>query len=101
MHSFARVKTTLKEGQTILNWTVAKGYLGESFDILEISEDYISVKPLSASVQKITNKDFNNVILVWESYLMGKTTRQYIRDITYCSKYIISILNYISEQKST
>lgn len=99
--SFVNIKTGLQQGQTINNWTVAKGYLGQSFDIVEISEDYIVVKPLSASAQKIAKEDFNKVILVWESYLLGKTPRHYIRDNTRYSKYIISILHHISEQQST
>lgn len=76
--SFAKIKTGLQEGQTVCNWTVVKGYVGESFDIVEISEDYIVVKPLSASAQKIAKKEFNSVILVWESYLLGKTPRHII-----------------------
>jgi RNA binding exosome subunit len=59
---FSDILCKLSEGQTVRNWTKAKGYFGDPFDIVDLQKDFILIKPLSAVQQKISQEDFDKVI---------------------------------------
>jgi hypothetical protein len=97
MYNFHEITKQLSEGQTIKNWTAKSGYLGEPFAITEITANYVCVKPMSASLQRISDKDFAKVSEVWNAYINGNFQRYKMRDITRFSKYIISIFHHIEK----
>jgi hypothetical protein len=52
--------------------------------------------PRAQNEQVVPKEDFEKVHAVWEHYCAGKVQRQEIRDCTWFSKYIISILHHIA-----
>jgi hypothetical protein len=52
---------------------------------------------MSASLQRISDKDFAKVSEVWNAYINGNFQRYKMRDITRFSKYIISIFHHIEK----
>jgi len=95
MMSFLNIISHLKENEVIRNWTQQRGYIGDPFVVVGVSDFAIIVKPLNAQEQRIPKGDFEHVISVWRGYLKGNVQRQEIRDNTRFSKYIISILHHI------
>ena len=95
MHYFNEIKKNLSEGQTIKNWTILKGYFGEDFDIVQISDNRITVNPFSASLRTVTAKDFIKIAEIWDDYLTMKIRRKNIMTLTHNSKYVISILHHV------
>lgn len=89
----------LAPGVVIPNWTAAKGYLGDSFTIGSISSTRIEVHtPGAEHPQNVPIRDFKAVADLWMPYCDGSIQRQRIRNLTRYSKYIISILKYLSEK---
>ena len=93
--TWQRIQAELRQGTTISNWTVKKGYLGDIFTVVDISLTYVKVEtPKAKNHQPIPKEDFEAVYNVWNDYCRGSVQRQEIRDMTRYSKYIISILHH-------
>ena len=90
----------LSTKQTIRNWTRDHKYIGENFTAIYISAPhrkeggYIEMDPPSAvKTQKVKKHSFQKVHPLWDQYLQEKKSREDIRDITWHSKYIISVMH--------
>jgi hypothetical protein len=82
-------------GTEINNWTVDKGYLGDTMIIRRVTDGAIEVEaPGAKNMQIILREDFERVIKIWEDYSSKALNRHVVRDMTRYSKYIISILHY-------
>lgn len=92
-----KIQKELSVGKEIDNWGKARGYSGNQFTIIEISEDEIVCDPPKASyLQHVPKLDFEAVWEIWPKYLNGSFPRYIIRDeITRFSSYIISIFKYL------
>lgn len=91
-----QIQGRLSAGLAIKNWTTQKGYLGDSFTIVAITPDRITVdSPRAENLQAIPRRDFEAVEALWKGYCLGSVQRKDIRDLTRFSKYIISILHYV------
>ena len=94
------IEKRLLIGGTVKNWTAAKGYLGDSFTIVQVSSSRVVISsPGATNVQSVPKHDFERVSAQWADYCSGSVQRQELRDITRFSKYIISILHHIGEQR--
>jgi hypothetical protein len=78
----------------VRNWTILKGYLDGEKTIIEVSQFSIIVNtPKSKTQIRIPREDFEKVWRIWRDYSDRWIDRQQIRDLTFYSKYIISILH--------
>jgi len=91
------IKNNFPAGTEIRNWTAANDYLGDTFTIDTINNDYITViSPNAQNVQNVPVNDFQLVYDMWDQYIDKNIGRAQIRDITRFSKYIISIFHQVS-----
>jgi len=89
-----RIQRELKNGQVVQNWSMAKGFTGNTFEIVSVTDKAIICNPpKSTNLQVISKKEFEKVWEVWDKYLLGKIPRYSLRDMTRFSSYIISILH--------
>jgi len=96
---WTRLQSNLKPGKAIKNWTALRGYLGDTMKIVGVRSGYIAVNaPNASSTQVISKANFEKVWEVWSDYKSGKLPRHELRDITWFSKYIISILHWWEQE---
>jgi hypothetical protein len=97
---WSQLQSSLKPGTVIKNWTVLRGYLGDTMKIAGVRSGYIEVDaPLASTTQHISKKEFEKVWEIWPEYKGGKFPRNQMRDITWFSKYIISILHWAEKER--
>lgn len=95
-HEWAFLQKNLAPGVIIPNWTVLKGYLGDSMRVVEVEDVEIVIRPPNAkSDQHVSREEFERIWEVWPAYKNGQKQRQEIREITRYSKYIISVLRWM------
>ncbi|MBA4421302.1 MAG: hypothetical protein C0391_09155 [Anaerolinea sp.] len=88
----------LKPGINIRNWTILKGYLGDSFQLSHVDQNEIVIQsPKAKSLQRISRDEFEKIAEIWPAYKAGCVQRQQIREMTFHSKYILSILHWLDE----
>lgn len=94
---WAKLQKELRKGQVIRNWGNDRGFTGNTFEILEITENHAVCKPPKAvNIQIVPKDDFRDVWEIWPKYRSGDFPRHQIRDeITRFSSYIISIYKYL------
>ena len=86
----------LKSGTKIKNWTTAKGYLGDEFAILSVSDKALEINTANAkNVQRVSRQDFEVTFENWDAYCSGKLPRQELAQMTRNSKYTISIIKHL------
>ena len=89
------MQTVLKPGTEIKNWTAFHSYLGDTMTVVDVREKSISVDtPKAKDIQVVPKEDFERVWEVWSDYKAQKVKRYELRDMTFYSKYIISILHW-------
>jgi hypothetical protein len=97
---WTQIQSSLKPGTAIKNWTVLRGYLGDTMKITSVRSGYIEVDaPHASSTQHISKAEFEKVWEIWLDYKGGKFPRYQIRDMTRFSKYIISILHWAEKER--
>jgi hypothetical protein len=97
---WSRFQSGLKPGDTIKNWTVLKGYLGDTIKIVRVGSGFIDVDaPHAMTTQHISKGEFEKVWEVWPEYKGGKFPRHQFQEITRFSKYIISILHWVDQDR--
>jgi len=90
------ILSSLKPGMFIRNWTPLKGYLGDEMKVVDVSSDKVVIEaPKAKHLVSVYCTDFQNVWQVWPAYKTGKVGRREVCDMTYKSKYIISIFHWI------
>jgi hypothetical protein len=91
-----KLDLTIQPDTIVHNWTSDKGYLGDNFTVVDVSNTTVDVQsPNANNLQSIPKKDFVIVFNMWHEYLSGSVHRQQVRDKTRYSKYIISILHQL------
>lgn len=87
------IQNNLGLGMSIDNWTKDNQYIGDPFEISNVSSTHIDIKIPKQHVPQI---DFQGVYDIWPQYISGTYLRSEIRDnITRYSKFIISILKWV------
>jgi len=95
---WSRIQGNLKPGTSIKNWTVLRGYLGDTMKIASVHSGYIAVDaPHASTTQLITKDNFQRIWEIWPEYKGGKFPRNQMNPITRFSKYIISILHWAEQ----
>jgi hypothetical protein len=90
----------LKPGESIPNWTVLKGYMGDSMKVVQVGEGEIIIQtPNAKRLQHVSRGEFAEVWEVWPAYKTGQKQRQEIREMTFHSKYILSILHWVEDNQ--
>lgn len=94
------LQTRLKPGDSIRNWTVKKGFLGDEFRIRAVSETFVKVDaPNAENFQHVPKKDFEVMYDNWEAYNSEQLTRGGLVQMTRFSKYTMSIIKHFKESK--
>ena len=95
-----KIISQLKPGMSIRNWTALNGYLGDEMKVVRITNDKIVIdSPKAKYHQHVTKDDFEVVWKNWDDYKSGQVQRQEIRKNTRFSKYVISVLHWLEENK--
>ena len=96
INTWNALQIRLRRGTVIRNWTAQNGFLGDTFTIVSVKQNYIEVDaPGAQNIQRIPQRDFQIVYNLWDDYCLGNFKRHEIRDRTRFSKYIISILHWL------
>jgi hypothetical protein len=83
-------------GHQFSTWSVHKGYLTGSFEIVNIAEDSVTVRsPTAKNLQIVPKRDFFQIAIDWKEYKSGKIPRHELRDRTRYSTYIIGLLHWL------
>jgi hypothetical protein len=90
---WARIRSAIRPGIKIRNWTVDHGYIGEDFVIGNVTDTGIEIAEPDVRVSK---GDFTIVWQLWPSYLARTLRRSKMSPLTRRSKYVISILHFVS-----
>ena len=86
----------LKPGTTVKNWTALKGYLGDEFTIVSVSDKAVEIDtPKAKHVQRVSRQDFEVTFDNWSAYCSAKLSRQELTEMTRYSKYTLSIIKYL------
>jgi hypothetical protein len=97
-HCVAKHSVFFVAGDIIPNWTVAKGYLGDTFRIFSVSSLAIQVDvPGADTLQRVSKKDMEFMFVRWADYCAGNVTRTTLCKHTRVSKYSMSILKYLKD----
>jgi hypothetical protein len=84
------------DGMEIRNWTVLKGYIGDSMHVVAVHAETIEViAPRARNPIVVPKSHFKAVWEVWPLYTNRQMQRQELTPITFFSKYIISILHWL------
>jgi hypothetical protein len=95
-HIWDLLQIKLRPQTVIRNWTALKGYLGDTMTIVAVNADSIEVNaPKAKNILVVPITDFETLWEVWPQYKNHRVQRQEIRDMTFYSKYIISILRWL------
>lgn len=95
-----QLQRDISAGDTIRNWTQYGGNLGDNFTVCAVGVGFVEVDtPEASGVQHISREEFAKVYDHWDSYNEGSFPRNKLRDKTRYSKYIISILHHITENR--
>jgi len=90
----------LKPGEIIPNWTVLKGYLGDTMQVVHFDQDEIVVQaPKAKNLLRVSKDEFKEIWEIWPAYKTGRMQRQEVCEMTFHSKYILSILHWLEENK--
>jgi hypothetical protein len=88
-------------GVEIRNWTVLKGYLGDTMKVVAVRGETIEVvAPNAKNLVVVQKAHFRAVWEIWSLYTDGQVRRAEIDAMTHYSKYIISILHWLEEEES-
>jgi hypothetical protein len=88
-------------GVEIRNWTVLKGYLGDTMRVVAVHAESIEVdSPRARNIIVVPKAHFKAVWEVWPLYTNLQMQRQELTPITFFSKYIISILHWLEAEES-
>ncbi len=86
-------------GQVIRNWTVLKGYLGDTFKIVNLGDHSLEIDtPNARTIIHVRDEDFEGIWELWADYKSGRVQRQEFTPITRVSKYVISILHWLETE---
>jgi hypothetical protein len=89
----------LRPGTIVPNWTVLKGYLGDQMTIVKVRAETIEVDaPNAKNLVVVPKAHFNAVWEIWALYTGGQVQRGELTELTFFSKYIISILHWLEEE---
>ncbi len=95
-----KIMTRLKPGMSIRNWTHLKGYLGDEMKVNKVTQERIVIDAPNAKLpQSVSKTDFQKVWTSWPEYKSGQVQRQIFTEMTRYSKYIISILHWLEDNK--
>jgi hypothetical protein len=89
---WADLRRELASPQVIRNWTRDSGYLGQNFTAQQAGDHVLCVLPAGKEL-RVPKGDFEVVYELWPGYLAGQIRRVDVREVTYYSKYVISILH--------
>lgn len=90
----------LEPRMKIRNWTVLKGYLGDSMEVVDVDDAKVVIKAPNAINQILVyREDFERVWEVWPGYKGGKVQRQELTPLTFFSKYILSIFHWLEVEQ--
>ena len=93
---WSRLQQEISAGDTVRNWTKYNGYLRDSFTIHRVDSKFVEVDaPNAYNIQHVTKNEFEKVYDLWDAYNEGDVPRWKLADITRFSKYTISILNHL------
>jgi hypothetical protein len=83
----------------VRNWTVLKGYLGDTMKIVGVHAETIEVDaPRAKNLVTVPKAHFQAVWQMWPRYKNRQVQRQELTEMTFFSKYIISILHWVEEE---
>jgi len=98
-HVWSALQHELRMGDTIPNWTQAKGLVGQPFVVLEVTPTAITVDPGRGAIsQRVPERDFEYLDRSWSGYRSGRIGRGELRNGTRFSKYTISLLHWLEER---
>jgi len=90
------IQLRLKIGDTIPNWTALNGYLGDTMQIVDMDDDVVVFHaPNAKKNPRVYRAEFEKIWQIWKAYQSGRVRRQEITEISYFSKYIISVLHWL------
>jgi hypothetical protein len=93
-----RVRNELQIGQVIKNWGNARGFTGNTFQIIGITEKIVEcVPPKAKNSQKVPKGDFEKLWGIWQKYITDEILRNEIGDMSRYSSYIISIFHHLGK----
>jgi hypothetical protein len=88
----------LHRGALVRNWGAARGYTGGTFKIVDVEGTSITVSGGEMSMpRRVSKGEFEEVVGVWEAYLVGKCTRAEMRRLSHNTSYIVSILRSVTD----
>jgi hypothetical protein len=77
-----------------------KGYLGDTMKVAQIDEDEIVVQsPKAKNLLHVFRDEFEKIWEIWPTYKARRMQRRDVCDMTFHSKYILSILHWMEETK--
>ena len=95
-----QIQRDISGGDTIRNWTQHSEYIGDEFTIRTVDARFIEVdSPGAENFQRVHGEDFAAVYEIWDDYNAGRVPRHQVRDLTRFSKYIISILHHVIDNR--
>ena len=90
------LQSNLRPGDVIRNWTAARGYLGDTFEVVLVKSDcVVSQAPNAETFQRVPRKDFDLIYRKWGDYIAGTVLRKEFMTDTRVSKYTISIISHL------
>ncbi len=96
---WSALRLSLRPPQKIRNWTVLKGYLGDTMSVVAVHSSSIEVNtPGAVNIQVVPKQDFESVHRVWKAYKANRVQRQELTPMTRYSKYVISILHWLESE---
>jgi hypothetical protein len=93
-----KITGQLCPGLIVRNWGLARGYIGGSFEILDIEQTAITVAGGSMQMpRRISKGDFQKVNAVWDAYVQGNYPRSRLIGLSQNTTYILSILRRVRD----
>ena len=94
------LQTHLQPGAVIPNWTALKGYLGDKMTVVHVTDNVISIKtPRAKNPVNVPRGDFERVWEIWHAYKSHRLRRYELTEVTFFSKYIISLFRWYETER--
>ncbi len=91
------VRQSVQVGERLNTWSVARGNLGSSFVVEEISEDGLKIRLDGiGTVRTLSSISFDRLGEVWDNYVARKVARHQLLKLSHNTSYALPLLKRVS-----
>ncbi len=98
--TWADLRSRLRVGAIIRNWSADSGYTGGEFRINDMDSSAIVVRsPQMGPERSVSRRDFEKLFALWSQYNRGSVSRAELGKHSQNTTYVVSILRWLEDAR--